>query len=45
MKSGKKNTLCFIGNFYKTDVYREIANLLITKDVKIYWIIPKTSQY
>lgn len=45
MKLGKKKTLCFIGNFYKTDVYREIANLLITKDVKIYWIIPKTSQY
>lgn len=45
MQIKEKKTLCFIGNFYKTEVYRCVAKLLEEKGVEVFWIIPNTTQY
>ncbi|TYB78763.1 hypothetical protein [Bizionia myxarmorum] len=37
--------ICFIANYYKTDVFVEIAKVLKTDDVKAFWIIPNRKQY
>lgn len=37
--------ICFIANYYKTDVFVEIAKVLKADDVKSFWIIPNRKQY
>jgi len=37
--------ICFIANYYKTDVFVEIAKILKTDKVKTFWIIPNRKQY
>jgi len=37
--------ICFIANYYKTDVFVEIAKVLKTDNVNTFWIIPNRKQY
>lgn len=37
--------ICFIANYYKTDVFVEIAKVLKADHVKSFWIIPNRKQY
>ena len=37
--------ICFIANYYKTDVFVMIANQLQKSGIKSYWIIPNGKQY
>lgn len=37
--------ICFIANYYKTDVFVEIAKVLELENVKAFWIIPNRKQY
>lgn len=37
--------ICFIANYYKTDVFVEIAKVLKADDVKSFWIIPNRKQF
>lgn len=37
--------ICFIANYYKTDVFVEIAKVLKIDNVKAFWIIPNRKQY
>ncbi|GGG36552.1 hypothetical protein [Bizionia arctica] len=37
--------ICFIANYYKTDVFVEVAKLLKADNVKSFWIIPSRKQY
>lgn len=37
--------VAFIGNFYKTVVYEEIAKLMKPKGIESYWIMPNSDQY
>ncbi|GAA4941880.1 hypothetical protein GCM10023314_13630 [Algibacter agarivorans] len=37
--------ICFIANYYKTDVFVEIANVLKEHLITSYWIIPNKKQY
>lgn len=37
--------ICFIANYYKTNVFVEIAKVLRTEDVNAFWIIPNRKQY
>jgi len=38
-------TICFAGNFSKTDVFKVIAEGLIEKGVNVCWILTKVEQY
>lgn len=37
--------ICFIANYYKTDVFVEIAKTLMVHGIKVFWITPNTKQY
>ncbi|PQV49653.1 hypothetical protein CLV33_103291 [Jejuia pallidilutea] len=37
--------ICFIANYYKTDVFVEIAKVLSGSNIKSFWIIPNRKQY
>ena len=37
--------ICFIANYYKTDVFVEIAKVLKDHGVNTFWIIPNKKQY
>jgi len=37
--------ICFISNFYLTDIYLEIARNLASKNIDIYWICPNIDDY
>ncbi|OBQ54935.1 hypothetical protein JJL45_03340 [Tamlana sp. s12] len=37
--------ICFIANYYKTDVFVEIAHILKEHQITSYWIIPNRKQY
>lgn len=37
--------ICFIGNFYKTPVFKAISEALSSYGATSYWILPKKSQY
>ena len=43
MKSMKN--ICFIANYYKTDVFVKVAQSLKQHDITTYWIIPNLKQY
>jgi len=46
MKSNNKATnICFVGNFYKTYLFHEIAQKLQTQGVDICWVVSKAEQY
>lgn len=37
--------ICFIANYYKTDLFVAIAKALIDCGLQVYWITPNTKQY
>tara|TARA_B110000046_G_scaffold164711_1_gene180496 strand:+ start:39670 stop:41016 length:1347 start_codon:yes stop_codon:yes gene_type:complete len=37
--------ICFIANYYKTDVFVKLAQSLKKYDITTYWIIPNRTQY
>lgn len=37
--------ICFIANYYKTDVFIEIAKVLKKNNITVFWITPSTKQY
>lgn len=37
--------ICFIANYYKTDVFVKVAQSLKQHDITTYWIIPNLKQY
>ncbi|MGJ8591433.1 MAG: hypothetical protein ACSHXF_02725 [Aquaticitalea sp.] len=45
MKTGSAKHICFIANYYKTDVFVEVAKILIQNDYTVYWITPNKKQY
>lgn len=45
METENSKNICFIANYYKTDVFVEVAKILIQHNFKIYWITPNKKQY
>ena len=41
----KKKNICFISNYYKTQVFVEIAKTLKNHNIESFWIIPNKKQY
>jgi len=39
------SNICFISNFYLTELYEEIATQLISKKFNVYWICPNKNTY
>jgi len=44
-KTTKKVNVCFIANYYKTDLFLEVAKRLSRHNITIFWIIPNRKQY
>lgn len=45
MNSEKKINICFVANFYKTQLFHEIAQKLIKNSIGISWVVSKEQQY
>jgi len=37
--------ICFVANYFKTDIFVEVAKVLQQHNVQVYWIVPSKKQY
>ena len=45
MNEEKQNvSICFVGNFYKTYLFHEIAQHLLKHGIRVYWVVTKLDQ-